>query len=47
MSAKDSILKFNINLRAAAAIPTTTVFLNRCGAFGAIQKLRVFMAQSY
>lgn len=42
MSAKDSVLKFNLNLRTAAAIPTTVAFLNRCGAFGAIQRLRIF-----
>ena len=42
MSAKDSVLKFNLNLRTAAAIPTTAAFLNRCGAFGAIQRLRIF-----
>lgn len=42
MSAKDSLLKFNLNLRGAAALPTTTAFFNRCGAFGAIQRLRIF-----
>ena len=41
MSAKDSVLKFNLNLRGAAALPAT-VFFNRCGAFGAIQRLRIF-----
>ena len=42
MSAKDSVLKFNINLRTGAAIPTANANFNRCGAFGAIQRLRIF-----
>jgi hypothetical protein len=42
MSAKDSIFKFNINLRSPATLPTISASLNRCGAFGAIQRLRIF-----
>ena len=42
MSAKDSLLKFNLNLRGAAALPTVVAYFNRCGAFGAIQRLRIF-----
>ncbi len=42
MSAKDSVLKFNLNLRGVAALPTTAAYFNRCGAFGAIQRLRIF-----
>ena len=42
MSAKDSLLKFNLNLRGAAALPTLVAFFNRCGAFGVIQRLRIF-----
>jgi len=42
MSAKDSLLKFNLNLRGVAALPSTVAYLNRCGAFGAIQRLRIF-----
>lgn len=42
MSAKDSLLKFNLNLRGAAALPSVVAFFNRCGAFGAIQRLRIF-----
>ena len=42
MSAKDSVFKFNFNCKAPAAIPTTVSFLNRCGAFGCIQRLRIF-----
>ena len=42
MSAKDSLLKFNLNLRGAAALPTLLANFNRCGAFGAIQRLRIF-----
>ena len=42
MSAKDSILKFNLNLRTAGTLPSANAFLNRCGAFGAIQRLRIF-----
>ena len=40
-SAKDSILKFNLNLRGGATLPTSCNF-NRCGAFGLIQRLRIF-----
>ena len=42
MSAKDSVLKFNLNLRGVAALPTSAAYFNRCGAFGAIQRLRIF-----
>ena len=41
MSAKDSLLKFNLNLRGAAALPTVVAYLNRCGACGVIQRLRI------
>ena len=42
MSAKDSVLKFNLNLRTLAALPSANANFNRCGAFGAIQRLRIF-----
>ena len=42
MSAKDSVLKFNFNCKGPATIPTAAAYLNRCGAFGCIQRLRVF-----
>jgi len=42
MSAKDSILKFNLNLRTGGTLPSANANLNRCGAFGAIQRLRIF-----
>jgi hypothetical protein len=41
MSGKDGCLKFNFNCKAAAAVPAAA-FFNRCGAFGLIQRMRIF-----
>jgi hypothetical protein len=43
MSGRDSCLKFHFNCRNPAGGAPATACFNKCGAFGCIQRIRVFM----
>ena len=42
MSGKDSVLKFTLNAKNNAGAISTVAYLNKCGAYGVIARMRIF-----